>query len=446
MWKFQTWKAFSPAESLGKSPMPLAAFGKNSLLRRTGIIFYETAACNTVSETERTEYNRPDSQPNPMKPTFYEFFAGGGMVSQGLGDHWECLFANDFDEMKARAYRANNDPRPFVLGDVTKVRVADLPGEADLSWASFPCQDLSLAGEGAGLKGERSGTFWPFWKLMRGLAKEGRAPKVLILENVVGAITSHDGKDLAAIAKAFAELGYKFGCIVIDAAYFVPQSRPRLFIIGIRSDLAIPAGLLADEPSTHWHPRSLLKATSRFSKKSVEQHLLWSLPRPPLRNIGLSDVIEDEPKGVEWHAAAYTKRLINLMDDNNRRKVSAAKKEKRRVVGAVYRRTRPDGAGGKVQRAEIRFDDVAGCLRTPAGGSSRQTILIVESAKIRSRLLSRREAARLMGLQDHYVLPDRYNDAYHLLGDGVVAPVVEYLARQIVEPVLTANRMPMAAE
>jgi DNA (cytosine-5)-methyltransferase 1 len=381
-----------------------------------------------------------------MSPTFYEFFAGGGMVSQGLGRHWQCLFANDFDEMKARAYRANNDPHPFVLGDVRRVRVADLPGEADLSWASFPCQDLSLAGDGAGLKGERSGTFWPFWKLMRGLAREGRAPKVLIIENVVGAITSHQGKDIAAIAKAFSDLGYRFGCVVIDAAYFVPQSRPRLFIIGVHSDLVIPRELVANEPLAHLHPRSLLKAINGFSTQSRERQLLWNLPVPPLRNIGLSDVIEDEPNGVEWHTAAYTKRLLALMDDNNRRKVAAAKKEERCVIGAVYRRTRPDGDGGKIQRAEVRFDDMAGCLRTPAGGSSRQTILIVDGARIRSRLLSPREAARLMGLQDHYVLPDRYNDAYHLLGDGVVVSVVEYLARQIVEPVLNANRMPMAAE
>jgi DNA (cytosine-5)-methyltransferase 1 len=55
---------------------------------------------------------------------------------------------------------------------VGSLTTKDVPAEAaDMAWASFPCQDLSLAGGGAGLKGERSGTFWPFWNLMKGLMK-----------------------------------------------------------------------------------------------------------------------------------------------------------------------------------------------------------------------------------------------------------------------------------
>ncbi|PMZ12166.1 DNA (cytosine-5-)-methyltransferase, partial [Pseudomonas sp. FW306-02-F02-AA] len=79
----------------------------------------------------------------------------------------------------------------------------------------------------------------------------------------------------------------------------------------------------------------------------------------------------------------------------------------RRAIGAVYKRTRFEG-GKKVQRAEVRFD-LAGCLRTPGGGSSRQTILVVERGKVRTRLISARETARLMGLPEAYRLPERYN-------------------------------------
>ena len=128
------------------------------------------------------------------------------------------------------------------------------------------------------------------------------------------------------------------------------------------------------------------------------------------------------------HAGGDASYLLSLMSDVNRGKVAAAQRSGRRVVGTVYRRTRPDEDGGKRQRAEVRFDDVAGCLRTPAGGSSRQTILVVEGETVRSRLLSPREAARLMGLRDDYRLPERYNDAYHVCGDGVCVPVVRYLA------------------
>ena len=105
-------------------------------------------------------------------------------------------------------------------------------------------------------------------------------------------------------------------------------------------------------------------------------------------------------------------------------------------VRTAYKRTRQDESGRKVQRAEIRFDNIAGCLRTPAGGSSRQFVVVVEGRKVRSRLISSRETARLMGLPDEYILPKNYNEAYHLTGDGVVVPVVRFLANEIVEPIL----------
>src|SRR5712692_8520048 len=103
-------------------------------------------------------------------PDFYECFAGGGMVRTGLGPDWRCLFANDFDHKKAVSYRANfrdNDDDVLTTDPIGNLVADDIPGQANLAWASFPCQDLSLAGAGAGLKGERSGTFWPFWRLMR---------------------------------------------------------------------------------------------------------------------------------------------------------------------------------------------------------------------------------------------------------------------------------------
>lgn len=127
-----------------------------------------------------------------------------------------------------------------------------------------------------------------------------------------------------------------------------------------------------------------------------------------------------------------------MMSPVNRAKVEAAKRAGRRMVGGIYRRTRFDENGHKVQRAEVRFDDIAGCLRTPAGGSSRQIIMVVDGHRVRSRLISSRETARLMGLSDSYVLPSRYNEAYHLTGDGVAAPVVRHLAQHVFEPLLDA--------
>ena len=178
------------------------------------------------------------------KPTFYEFFAGGGMARAGLGPSWKCLFANDFDRKKGETYRANWGSDALLVGDVRTLEAKQLPGHADLVWASFPCQDLSLAGAGAGLAGARSGTFWPFFDLVKKLRAEERGPKLLVLENVCGALTSHGGKDFSAICDALAAEGYNFGALVIDAALFLPQSRPRLFIVAVREDVPVPSELI----------------------------------------------------------------------------------------------------------------------------------------------------------------------------------------------------------
>jgi DNA (cytosine-5)-methyltransferase 1 len=378
-------------------------------------------------------------------PSFYEFFAGGGMARAGLGDDWQCLFANDFDHKKSRIYRENWGDREIVTADVRKLKAADLPGHADLAWGSFPCQDLSLAGGGAGLKGDRSGTFWPFWSLMKDLQKDGRAPNLIVLENVNGTLTSHGGKDFTAICNALHMADYRFGALIVDAAHFVPHSRPRLFVIGVRGDLEIPGTLMSQEPNLPFHTRALRNAHDRLPPRLKHAWIWWSLPVPAHRNTTFADLIEEAPSSVSWHTQAETRALLAMMSPVNRAKVVAAKKAGRRMVGGIYKRTRLDENGRKVQRAEVRFDDVAGCLRTPAGGSSRQLIIVVDGDKVRTRLISSRETARLMGLPEDYILPENYNEAYHLTGDGVAVPVVRFLAENILGPILNHNGNPLKA-
>jgi DNA (cytosine-5)-methyltransferase 1 len=375
-------------------------------------------------------------------PDFYEFFAGGGMARAGLGPQWRCLFANDFDHKKSRIYLENwNGGTEMKTADIGSLATKDLPGSAHLAWASFPCQDLSLAGGGAGLKGDRSGTFWPFWTLMKGLMEEKRAPRLIVLENVCGTLTSHEGKDFATICGGFSQADYAVGAVVVDASLFVPQSRPRLFIIGVHPDMTIPEALTGLGPGTPWHTRTLKNAYENLPAQTKQIWKWWKLPLPPKRKVNLEDLIEENPTSTPWFSAEATRNLLAMMSDINRAKVAQARREGRQIVGGVYKRTRPDAAGRKVQRAEIRFDDVSGCLRTPAGGSSRQVILMVEGRSVKARLISSRETARLMGLPDKYKLPENYNEAYHLTGDGVVVPVVRHLAEHVFEPILKASQL-----
>lgn len=376
---------------------------------------------------------------------YFEFFAGGGMARAGLGDNWLCTFANDFDPMKIATYQANWGGDGLVLGDVNDILTTQIPGVADLAWASFPCQDLSLAGNAKGLgsvnEQTRSGAFWAFWRLMETLISERRAPAMIVLENVYGSLTANKGRDFAAIARCLALGGYRFGAMVIDAARFVPQSRPRVFIVAFRSDMHVPEHLVLSQPSSAWHPDAMEVAIDRLSELDRECWL-WMAPSEPKTHVPhLSELILDQPDDVNWHSLAETQKLIAMMSDVNRKRLADMQADGRRLVGTLYKRTRIDGAGVRRQRAELRDDNIAGCLRTPGGGSSRQTLVVVEGQSVKTRLLSAREAARLMGLPDSYKLPPRYNDAYHISGDGLVVPVVRFLADTVIEPILLANRV-----
>ncbi|MDX8410391.1 MAG: DNA cytosine methyltransferase [Mariprofundaceae bacterium] len=368
-----------------------------------------------------------------MSLSYYEFFAGGGMARLGLGERWRCLFANDICPKKGASYRRNSPPDEALrVADVWGLNASDLPGRADLAWASFPCQDLSLAGARGGLSAKRSGAFWGFWRLMKALAEEGRSPSTLVLENVVGLLTSHHGADFQTLLKVLKDAGYRAGAVVIDGAYFTPQSRPRLFIVAtkIKQENTIA-------PDACWLSNTLLKAYDQLPATLRDNWLWLPLPAPPLRSIGLDRVIETDLPSKAWHSREETSRLLGQMSPSNKFKVeqamALARRGHGRVIGTGYRRTRVE-QGCRVQRFEVRFDGLAGCLRTPGGGSSRQFVVLAESGRIRTRLLTAREAARLMDVPEWYVLPERYNEAYHLLGDGLVVGAVRWLAEHVLTP------------
>ena len=364
---------------------------------------------------------------------FYEFFAGGGMARAGLGEGWRCLFANDFDPRKGEAYRANWGGEDLTVGDVFGLAAGDLPGRADLAWASSPCQDFSLAGSRAGLAGGRSSAFWGFWRLIEALDDEGRAPSVLVLENVGGLLSANRGADFTAVAEALAGRGYRFGAIALDAASFLPQSRPRVFVVATRlatDGLTRPGPAPVDGPG-------VVAAHARLPAALQARWLWWRLDPPPARNTRLADLLEPDD-GVAWRSPAQTAALTAMLSPVHRARLALAGADGRRVVAAVFRRIRVED-GRKVQRAELRLDGLAGCLRTPGGGSSRQLLLVAEGGHIRSRLLTPREGARLMGLADDYRLPPVKTAALHLVGDGVAVPVVRYLAQQVLEPLLAAT-------
>lgn len=374
--------------------------------------------------------------------TFFEFFAGGGMARIGLGAGWQCTFANDISPQKAASYFRNfpDAKKVFRLRDIKRVTTRNLPDVPDLIWGSFPCQDLSLAGAGSGLAGARSGLIWKLLELTAQLKVQNRAPKVLVLENVPGLLNSRGGRDLQDILLNIQAMGYVVGVLSIDAVKFLPHSRQRLFIVAAdAANMDCSSLLLRDRTDTspyEWTTPRLDAVWASADSKTRKNWVWWNLPSPLGMTTSIADVIERDY--ISWDTDIYTGRLLDLMSPTNIEKISRARRIGREVIGCAYRRTRVEGTE-RVQRVEVRFDGLSGCIRTATGGSSRQRLLFVNGDSVRSRLMSPREAVRLMGLPEWYDLPSRYNEAYQLAGDGVAIPVVQWLSQHLLTPLVDSS-------
>jgi DNA (cytosine-5)-methyltransferase 1 len=345
----------------------------------------------------------------------HDFFAGSGLVSTGLQEAGcSVVWANDICPKKSAVYRANHPDDPFLLGSIEHVTGSSIPA-ARISWASFPCQDLSLAGKRDGLAGERSGLFWQWLRVMDEMTIK---PEVVALENVTGLLTSLGGADFQGIMRALSERGWHSGALMLNASHWIPQSRPRLFIIGCRNSQAVKA-FSADGPDWHHTPKL------REIASKLPEFIWWNFEFPTEIPQPLAGMIQRDAPPL---GPVQTEKLLAEVPVNHRPVLDALLRNKRKVATA-YRRTR----NGKPV-LELRFDGVAGCLRTAEGGSSRQYVLYERSGQIAVRLLTSREAARLMGAPETFVLPVNYNEAYNAMGDGVAVPVTRSLTEQLLVP------------
>lgn len=368
-----------------------------------------------------------------------DFFAGSGLVRLGLAPEFQTLWANDNCAKKQAVYAANNPSDEFHPDFIQDVHGKDLPA-SDLAWASFPCQDLSLAGDLNGIRvGTRSGLFWEWIRVIRELDDCGRRPPILVAENVVGFIVADRGRHFRQAYEALRDLGYRVGAVVIDAQHFVPQSRPRAFVIAVSEDIPL-AGLCQDMPSEPFHSRGLVRTSLMLNDP---EWIWWSLAEPSGKIASFGDLCE---RDAPCDPPSVTRDICAMLSPLNRRKLRAVMAARGFFAGTAYKRTRPDKDGNKVQRLEIRFDGIAGCLRTPNGGSSRQTVILVDHGRVRSRLMTVRECARLMGAPDTYELPGSYNDGYRAMGDAVALPVTRWLTRHLLAPLANRSRSSRAQE
>jgi DNA (cytosine-5)-methyltransferase 1 len=357
-----------------------------------------------------------------------EFFAGIGLMRMGLDrEGWTTVWANDLDEKKWEMYRANfNDGVcEFVLDDVHKIKGTDIP-EIDLATASFPCNDLSLAGARHGLAGAHSSAFWGFVEALKGMGK--RRPPLVLLENVAGFLTSNDGNDFRDALLALNDLGYAVDAFIIDAVRFVPQSRVRLFVVGSQ---AKPDAL---KETSNTLLQSDVRPPALADFIFMNPDIGWSIRRlPPLppSTTRLQDIIVDVPLNSElWWSRDRCEYLLNQMSEKHRAEAERMIAGAKLSYGTVFRRVRNGRSMG-----ELRTDGIAGCLRTPRGGSGRQILFCAGKGQYRVRLLAPRECARLMGA-DGYKINVPLNQALFGFGDAVCVPAIQWIARHYLNPAL----------
>lgn len=380
--------------------------------------------------------------------SFLEFFAGIGLVRDALQrQNWRCVYANDIDPKKREMYAAHfGESEHFQLGDIwdTQSVVGRIRGRVALATASFPCTDMSLAGNMRGFRGDESSAFFGFVEVLRALGD--RLPCMVLLENVTGFLNSRGGEDFRAATCALGELGYWLDAFIIDAKWFVPQSRPRLFVIGFHESISSPL-LIRKDPEPGLFEDDWRGAVDRAAKlrphrllnaiESAELKTGWvaiDTGSPKQRTYKLEDVIEtgdDE----EWWNAEQVHRHYQMMSDRHRRQVDALLRSEQELVATVFRRVRQGE-----QRAEVRSDGVAGCLRTPRGGSAKQIVIAIRGGELRMRWMSPREYARLQGAGD-YTLPSNVIQALYGFGDAVCVPVVRWIDERMLTPVFDSMEL-----
>ena len=314
------------------------------------------------------------------KPTVAEFFAGIGLVRAGVeAAGLDVVWANDISPVKHAVYAANFDGNDYCVCDVRNIRGDDVPN-VDVATASFPCIDLSLAGHRRGLAGEQSGLYFEF---VRVLAEMGeRRPAAVLIENVPSFISSRGGRDLHDALASLNRLGYSCDLAVADSRWFVPQSRKRLFVLG-RLDVSRQAGTPSLSVVDDGQARAALRADA-LRPPSLGKFLAASggleLARifvgcQPSVQARLADVVERlDDDDERWWPSKRLAAFDATLPERHRARLAELEGHKAPTWRTAYRRTRDGEAVW-----EVRADEIAGCLRTASGGSSRQAL--VEGAR-----------------------------------------------------------------
>lgn len=376
-------------------------------------------------ETHSVEVAGPGS--HRLDRRVAEFFAGIGLVRIGLEQAGLSVsWSNDIEPAKEQMYRhhfANESDHTFALKDVGSVSASEFPQRLAMAWASFPCTDLSLAGGRTGLNGTSSSTFWHFTRILSDLGTE--RPQVIAVENVTGFATSGGGADMTGAISELNALGYSIDVIAVDARRFVPQSRPRLFLVGALDTTQI---VMSNQP----HDLRPSWLDTIFNDPNLITHRAALPEAPPEMKSGFSALAQKLPSSDDrWWTAERHDAFVDSLSPLQSARIGLLQAARKISYRTAYRRMR----NGKAMW-EVRADDIAGCLRTPRGGSSKQAVVKLGFGKIRVRWMTGKEYARLMGAGAYRIDGLRDSQIQFGFGDAVCVPVVRWIADNYLVPLI----------
>lgn len=294
---------------------------------------------------------------------------GGTRIAFHNTNKVNFVFSSEFDNFAQKTYKANFGEMPS--GDITQISSSEIP-DHDILIAGFPCQAFSQAGKQLGFEDTRGTLFFDIARIL----KEKR-PKSFLLENVKNLVRHDKGKTFKVIKNTLLELGYSVHHKVLRARDFgVPQNRERIYIVG-------------------------------FDKNQVSNYDSFKFPKPTYEPTKLGNILENN---------ANEKYTISdkLWEGHQRRKAEHQNKG--------------NGFGYTLFNADSEYTNTISARYYKDGSE----ILIEQKGK-NPRKLTPREAARLQGFPENFIIPVSDTQAYKQFGNSVAVPVVEKIALQLIK-------------
>lgn len=316
----------------------------------------------------------PEAPPFPNNENgryrMIDLFAGIGGTRLGFYQTGavNIVFSSEWDKFAQKTYHANYGEMP--VGDITKINEKDIP-DHDILVGGFPCVAFSQAGLKKGFEDTRGTLFFDIARII----KEKR-PRSFLLENVKNLLGHDNGKTFTVIRNTLEEMNYAVFYKVFAAKDFgVPQNRERIYIVG-------------------------------FDKNTVPNFGDFAFPTPPMTSTKVGNILE---KKVD---AKYTLSDA-LWEGHQRRKVENAAAGK--------------GFGYSLFNSKSPYTNTISARYYKDGSE----ILIEQKGK-NPRKITPREASRLQGFPEEFIIPVSDTQAYKQFGNSVAVPVIHAIAENII--------------